>query len=346
MALNASLKLSDSPLYGFTGKSITPLGSLELPMMWENEEASRTRILKFLVVDSPKPSYNIIVERPAMNAFQAIISMYHLKMKFPLEGGRMGKIVGNQITSKECFVRSLTSQAGSKRIQNGQGGSAEKIARAGGSSGNTAEMAEIEKIRRSSDKQPMISTDDRCMLVELFLGKTDLKGIDRTLAEHHLNVDPLRKLVIQKIRYFRPEKDTTIREQVKDLLQAGHIVEVQYLVWLSNEMTVEKKEKEWRICVDYRDLNVACPKDCCPLPRINQLVDSTLGCELLSMMDAFQGYHQISMHPEDIAKTAFPVCCGVFGFARMLFGLKNAGATYDGHNLSKSDRANYVSVCR
>ncbi|XP_057775037.1 uncharacterized protein LOC130994017 [Salvia miltiorrhiza] len=68
----------------------------------------------------------------------------------------------------------------------------------------------------------------------------------------------------------------------------------------------------WRMRVDYRDLNNACPKDCYPLPMIDQLVDSTTGCELLSMMDVFQGYHQIKMHLEDITKTAFAVCSGVF----------------------------------
>ncbi|XP_057808707.1 uncharacterized protein LOC131023178 [Salvia miltiorrhiza] len=363
MALDATLKLLGNLLYDFTGESILPLGSLELPMTWGKEWASRTRILKILVVDFPKPSYNIIIGRPALNAFQAVISMYHLKMKFSLENDRVGGVIGSQITSKEwCFVKSLTAPVGSKRTQSWQGGPAEKIARAGGSSGNTAKQAEIEEIGRFPEKQPMISTDDRCMLMELFPGKTgfttrvgtemspslkkkmieclrrnadvfafttvDLKGIDRTLAEHRLNVDPAKKPVIQKIRHFGPKNDAAIREQVKALLQAGHIVEVLYPVWLSNAVMVEKKEKEWRMCVDYRDLNAACPKDCYPLPRIDHLVDSTAVCELLSMMDAFQGYHQISMHPEDIAKIAFTVCCGVFGFARKPFGLKNARVTY------------------
>lgn len=82
------------------------------------------------------------------------------------------------------------------------------------------------------------------------------------------------------------------------------------------------------MCIDFRDLNRACPKHHYPLPRIDQLVDSTSGCELLSMMDAYQGYHQIKMHPEDIPKTAFRVFCGIFSFASMPFGLKNAGAIY------------------
>ncbi|XP_057811694.1 uncharacterized protein LOC131025932 [Salvia miltiorrhiza] len=255
MALDATLKPRGNPLFSFTGESILPLGSLELPMTWGKERASWTRILKFLLVDFPKPSYNIIIGRPALNAFQAVISMYHLKIKFPLENGRVRE--SNHI--KECFVKSLTTQVENKRTQSFQGGPAKKVARRERSSGNTAERAEIEEIGRSPDKQPLISTDDRCMLVELFLGKTE---IDRTLAEHRLNIDSTKKPVIQKTRHFGPEKDAAIRERVKALLQAGHIVEVQYPVWLSNAVMVEKKKKKWRMCVDYRDLNAACPNDC------------------------------------------------------------------------------------
>ncbi|XP_057791050.1 uncharacterized protein LOC131008173 [Salvia miltiorrhiza] len=171
MALDVALKPPGNPLFSFRGKSILPLGSLELPMMWGKEGASRTRILKFLVVDFLKPNYNIIIGRPTLNAFQVMISMYHLKMKFPLENGRVGEVSGNQFTSKERFVKSLTTQVGIKRAQSSQGRSAEKVAKAGGSSRNTAERAKIKEIGRSPDKQQLISTNDRCMLVELFPGK-------------------------------------------------------------------------------------------------------------------------------------------------------------------------------
>lgn len=77
------------------------------------------------------------------------------------------------------------------------------------------------------------------------------------------------------------------------------------------------------MCIDFNDLNQACPKDHYPLPWIDQLVDATFGCELFSMMDAYQGYHHIKMHSDDIAQTAYGVLCGIFGF-----GLMNAGATY------------------
>jgi hypothetical protein len=80
--------------------------------------------------------------------------------------------------------------------------------------------------------------------------------------------------------------------------------------------------------VDFTSLNKACPKDPYPLPRIDQIVDSTAGCDLLCFLDAFSGYHQIKMAKEDEEKTAFITPCGVYCYVCMPFGLKNAGATF------------------
>ncbi|KAL2239143.1 UNVERIFIED_CONTAM: Retrovirus-related Pol polyprotein from transposon, partial [Sesamum indicum] len=82
------------------------------------------------------------------------------------------------------------------------------------------------------------------------------------------------------------------------------------------------------MCVDFTDLNKACPKDPYPLPRIDVMVDSTAGYEMFSMMDAYQGYHQIHMAEEDKDKTSFITEKGIFCYNMMPFGLKNAGATY------------------
>jgi ribonuclease HI len=91
---------------------------------------------------------------------------------------------------------------------------------------------------------------------------------------------------------------------------------------------VKKKNGKWRVCVDFTDLNKACPKDPFSLPKIDQLVDSTAGHERMSFLDAFQGYHQIALRKEDQEKTAFITPRGVFCYKVMPFGLKNAGATY------------------
>ena len=91
---------------------------------------------------------------------------------------------------------------------------------------------------------------------------------------------------------------------------------------------VKKASGKWWICVDFTDLNKACPKDSYPLPRADVLVDSTARHQLLSFMDAFSGYNQIRMHEADQEKTSFVTSQGLFCYKVMLFGLKNAGATY------------------
>ena len=93
-------------------------------------------------------------------------------------------------------------------------------------------------------------------------------------------------------------------------------------------VVVPKKGGKWRVCVDYTDLNDACPKDNFPLPRIDQIVDVLAGHGMLSFLDAFLGYHQILMYPPDVEKTTFITPHGLFCYNVMPFGLKNAKATY------------------
>jgi hypothetical protein len=82
------------------------------------------------------------------------------------------------------------------------------------------------------------------------------------------------------------------------------------------------------MCIDYTSLNKACPKDEYPLPRICQIVDSTTSCELLLFLEAYSGYHQISLTVDDEEKTMFITPFGIFCYTKMAFGLKNRGATY------------------
>ena len=106
------------------------------------------------------------------------------------------------------------------------------------------------------------------------------------------------------------------------------IREVEYLEWLANVVLVKKANGKWRLCIDFTDVNRACPKDSFPLPQIDLIVDATAGHELLSFMDAFSGYNQISMDPDDQEKTSFVIGQGTYCYRVMPFGLKNAEATY------------------
>ena len=101
-----------------------------------------------------------------------------------------------------------------------------------------------------------------------------------------------------------------------------------YPQWLANTLVVKKKTGKWRVYVDFTDLNRACPKDPFPIPRIDQLVDVTVGHPRMSFLDAFQGYHQIPLALDDQEKTAFVIPVGNYHYKVMPFGLKNAGSTY------------------
>ena len=127
----------------------------------------------------------------------------------------------------------------------------------------------------------------------------DMPGISPDLISHKLNVDPTCRPVKQKKQNYSASKNRDIAAEVKKLLDAGFIEPCQYPEWLANVVMVQKANGTWRMCVDFTDLNRACPKDFYPLPRIDQLVDSTSGHALLSFMDAFSGYHQIFIHPDD-----------------------------------------------
>ena len=93
-------------------------------------------------------------------------------------------------------------------------------------------------------------------------------------------------------------------------------------------MVVKKKNGKWRVCVDFTDLNKTCPNGPFLMPRINQLVDATVGNPRMSFLDAFQGYHQIPLAFDDQENTAFVTPVGNYHYKVMLFGLKNVGATY------------------
>ena len=153
-------------------------------------------------------------------------------------------------------------------------------------------------------------------------------GISLTVASHKLNVFPAVKLVMQRVRRFYLDGHQIIQTEVDNLLVACFIREVKYPEWLANVVVIPKTGGKWCVCVDYADLNEACPKDSFPLPRIYQTVDATTRHGILSFLEAFSGYHQIPMHPPDAEKTTFIMQHGLYYYNVMSFGLKNAGVTY------------------
>jgi hypothetical protein len=145
-----------------------------------------------------------------------------------------------------------------------------------------------------------------------------MPGVPRELAEHKLKVYPQARPIRQKLRRYTPDKREAIRAELARLVAARFIREVLHPEWLANPVLVLKKNKvDWRMCVDYTDLNKHYPKDPFGLPRIDQVVDSTAGCSVLSFLDCYSGYHQISLAKEDEEKTAFITPFGAFCYTSM-----------------------------
>ncbi|XP_073051281.1 uncharacterized protein [Primulina eburnea] len=295
------LEAVETALFGFASQAVYPEGEIALPLTLGMGDLRKTVMTTFTVVDAPS-SYNVILGRPAMNEMKAV-----------------GEVKGDQPSSRRCYGETV-------RVD-------QKKAR--------REGKEKEHQEETHEREVHFVAEEEKEVVEIEPGKNvrvardicattqqELSGISPRVAEHKLNILPGSRPVKQKKRHFGPEKDKVIEKKVEELLKAGHIREVHFPSWLSNVVLVPKSNGKWRMCVDFRDLNKACPKDCYPLPRIDQLVDSTSGCELLSFLDAYQGYHQIPLALEDQDKASFITSGGTFCYVVMPFGLKNAGATY------------------
>ena len=127
----------------------------------------------------------------------------------------------------------------------------------------------------------------------------EASGVDPNIICHHLNVNPSVTPRRQAPRRLSKEHAKAVKSEVTKLKQAGAIKEVFYPQWLANIVVVKKKIGKWHVCVDFTDLNKACPKDPFLMPRIDQSVDATVGHHRMSFLDAFQGYYQIPLSLDD-----------------------------------------------
>jgi hypothetical protein len=132
----------------------------------------------------------------------------------------------------------------------------------------------------------------------------------------------------QRLRKMADEKTEAAKAEVHRLLEANFIELIAYPTWLANVVMVQKKSGKWHMCIDFTSLNKVCPKDNFPLPRIDKIVDSAVGCEVMFLLNYFSGYHQIYMKEEDKASTSFITPFGTYCFIRMPKGLKNVGSTF------------------
>ena len=327
------LEPTSTHLRGFFGEKVLPLGSIQLVLTLGDPPCQAIITVRFLIVDAPS-TYNVLLGRPSLNAIKAIPSAYHMVIKFPTTNG-VGMVRGDQRMARECYSASMKQKA-VENIYVDELDMRDKV--------NTRPepSKELEPVQLDDDPEHLayigskLVEDLRHLLIhflkhnkDVFAWKQeDMGGIDPAIITHRLNVSPSFKPAKQKRRRFALERQKAINEEVGKLLQAREIREVEYPEWLANVVLFEKAKRKWRLCINFTEVNRACPKDSFPLPRIDLIVTATAGHELLSFMDAFSGYNQISMDPNDQEKTSFFTGQGTYCYRVMPSGLKNAGATF------------------
>ena len=327
------LKSVSTHLRGFSGERVLPLGSIQLVLTLGEPPYQATTTARFLIVDAPS-AYNMLLGRPSLNAIKSIPSAYHMIIKFPTMHG-VGMVRGDHRVARECYTASMKQKAVDNVSVDELDMRDEVLTR-------PEPSEELEPVSLDDDPEHLtyigskLAKDLKGLLTQflrqnrdVFAWKqTDMGGIDPTVITHRLNTNPSFKPVKQKRRSLAPERQKAMNEEVGKLLQAGAIREVEYPEWLANVVLVKNANGKWRICIDFTDINKACPKDSFPLPMIDLIVDATAGHELLSFMDAFSSYNQISMDPDDQEKTSFVTAQGTYCYRVTPFGLKNTGVTY------------------
>ncbi|XP_042426256.1 uncharacterized protein LOC122014140 [Zingiber officinale] len=242
-----------TPLFGFMGNDVQPVGQIKLAILLGEEPLRRTRTANFIVVDAPS-AYNVILGRPTLNEFRAVVSTFHQKIKFPVED-RVGEVKGDQLAARHCYVEMVRAET------------------------------------RSARKAPCIEVNTITEKPPTFVYK----------EKEEVQINPARS---EATTFIASDLETNQKEELIRCLQQNHDV----FAWSTHEL--------------------ACSKDFYPLPRIDQMVDSTTGCELICMLDAYQGYHQVPLTRGDQEKVSFITVDGTYYYNVMPFGLKNAGATY------------------
>jgi hypothetical protein len=337
------LKPSDNPLYGFGGKGTFPVGKIELPLSFGVAPNARSEHVTFDIVDMVYP-YNAIMGRGSINKFEAAIHGLYLCMKILGPHGVI-TVYGNQQTACNIERDFIPGQRNVHRLTaqhegfEGTRPVADKNVKAqlqsnDGTKATTPldpatpkQMVIISKDLTSQDEEKLISCLSRNKYVFTWSAH-DLVRVSRTIIEHDLGIDPSVRPRKQRLCKMSNEKTEATKAEVHRLLEANSIEPIAYPTWLANMVMVQKKSGKWCMCIDFTSINKACPKDNFPLPRIDKIVDSAAGCEVMSLLDCFSGYHQIYMKEEDKASTSFITPFDTYCFIRMPEGLKNAGSTF------------------
>jgi hypothetical protein len=335
--IHSLLKPLDNPLYSFSGKGTFPVGKIELTLSFGVAPNARSEQVTFDIVDMVYP-YNAIMGRGSINKFEAVIHGLYLCMKIPGPQGAI-TVYGNQQTAcnierdfvpGQRNVHCLTTQREVSEATRPAANEHEKAQLQSNDGTKTVPLDPVTPKQTFIISEDLTSQDEEKLISCLSRNKDvfawsalNLVGVSRTVIEHSLGIDPSVRPKKQRLRQMSDEKTEAAKAEVHCLLEAKFIELVAYPTWLTNVVMVQKKSGKWRMCIDFTSLNKACP-----LPWINKIVDSAAGCEVVSLLDCFSGYHQIYMKEEDKAGTSFITPFGTYCFIRMPEGLKNAGSTF------------------
>ncbi|GKV25716.1 hypothetical protein SLEP1_g35111 [Rubroshorea leprosula] len=347
----ALLQKYDGPIYGFNNQPVPVEGILTLHVAFGSGRTYVTPSVRFLVVKMAS-SFNIVIGRPTLTEIRAVVSQSHLCMKFPTPMG-IATLRGNQEVARHCYITSVTQPMKGKAQtpeaipqqipDNQQVMGVEIVDNRPEDETRAAPVEDVEEVliddrdpSRKTQIGTRLNTEERAELIAFLRANNDvftwtsadMPGIPNSVSQHKLSTNPLKKPVAQKRRLFGGERLQAIKEEVEKLLQAGFVRKVDYCEWVANPVLVKKANGKWRMCINYTNLNQACPKDCYPMPSIDKLVEATLGNKRLSLLDAYSRYHQVPMAPEDEEKTSFYAGDEIYCYVMMSFGLKNASATY------------------
>ncbi|KAK9071736.1 hypothetical protein SSX86_008165 [Deinandra increscens subsp. villosa] len=315
------LKPHNSTLIGFSGEVVHPMGEITLPVIFGDDKLFREEMMTFIVVSTSSP-HNVIIGRPGLKVLGAIVSTAHGLVRFPTPRG-IATVTTDADQQVALVEKPLIPKGGLKDIKNDTVEKSKWIINEKFPDQTIEIGSQLQGETRKKLFQLLIDN------VDIFAWEpSDMTGVPRHFAEHKLNVYPGVKPVQQKRRIYDQIRNNVVKEEVDKLVEAGILREVFYQTWVANPVLVLKPDKSWRMCIDFKDLNKACPKDCYPLPEIDLKVDSLAGYRWKCFLDAYKGYHQIFMAEGDEDKTAFITNEGLFCYKKMSFGLKNAGATY------------------
>ncbi|XP_015955836.1 uncharacterized protein LOC107480200 [Arachis duranensis] len=318
LKMNLSEKLlqpSSGELVGFSGERVPIKGYIWLKTTLGENSLSKTIDLQYLIVDCPSP-YNVILGRPTLNMFRAVVSTYHLCVKFQAQDGHIVTLHSDRQQARQCYNASLKRSASGKEHQEVR------------DTHNTHEVLSLAELdpREDTQERPQpadelqevslmaktgqvtyigqaLQGEERSELIKILKDNADLfawtsadmPGINPNIICHKLATNNSARPIAQKKRNLGAEKSKAVLKETGKLLKANFIKEIRFTTWLSN---------------------------------VVMLVDNASGFKSLSFMDAYSGYNQILMHPEDQSKTTFTTEHGNFCYKVMPFDLKNAGATY------------------